>query len=35
VERGNQKYRGLAEVSSAAGQLQAGLTASTPTDGGS
>src|SRR5258707_15898616 len=25
VESGNQKYRGMAEVSSAAGQLQAGL----------
>jgi hypothetical protein len=27
VESGNQKYRGMAEVSSAAGKLQAGLTA--------
>jgi hypothetical protein len=25
VESGNQKYRGMAEVSSASGQLQAGL----------
>ena len=30
VESGNQKYRGMAEVSSATGQLQGGLTASRP-----
>jgi len=28
VESGNQKYRRMAEVSSAAGKVQAGLTAS-------